>query len=131
MTHEVERRFPRGVLDRPAQLALRGVHHVQLELARKALVELHVYDVLYSAERRRQHRADDEEAGARSARRPASHARICSGGRRNGLRRTRIHCNADYPILNGNRGSIVMMRRSDMDCCAASSACADTRKLSV
>src|SRR5439155_728338 len=58
MTHEVERRFPRGVLDRPAQLALRGVHHVQLELARKARVELHVYDVLYSAERRRQQLAD-------------------------------------------------------------------------
>src|SRR6266705_388180 len=38
---------------------------------------------------------------------------------------------AHQPIPNGNRGSIVTMRRSAMDRCAASSACADTRKLSV
>src|SRR5688572_26800446 len=38
---------------------------------------------------------------------------------------------AHQPILNGNRGSIVTMRRSVMDRFAASSACADTRKLSV
>ena len=34
-------------------------------------------------------------------------------------------------IPNGNRGSIFTMPRSVMDRCAASSACADTRKLSV
>ena len=34
-------------------------------------------------------------------------------------------------IPNGNRGSIFTMARSVMDRCAASSACADTRKLSV
>jgi hypothetical protein len=38
---------------------------------------------------------------------------------------------AHQPIPNGNRGSIVTIRRSAMDRCAASSACADTRKLSV
>src|SRR5437660_1604583 len=38
---------------------------------------------------------------------------------------------AHQPIPNGNRGSIVTMRRSAIDRCAASSACADTRKLSV
>src|SRR6266513_3754212 len=38
---------------------------------------------------------------------------------------------AHQPIPNGKRGSIVTMRRSAIDRCAASSACADTKKLSV
>ena len=62
VTDEVQRRFPGGLLDRPAQLALRSVHHVQLELARKARAELRVDDELHAAERRRQ-RADDEKRG--------------------------------------------------------------------
>ncbi len=61
IAHEVKRRSQRGIFDRPAQPALRSVHHVQLEFPRKARVDLHIHDALYAAERRPQ-RADDKEA---------------------------------------------------------------------
>jgi hypothetical protein len=102
VTQEVKRRTPRRALDRPAKLPFRRVHRVELEFVPEARLELHVDDELHSAERGRE-RPDNEDA------------------------RTICH----QPIVNGNRGSIVTMRRSAIDRRAASSACADTRKLSV
>ena len=88
-----------------------GVPHLRMNLPLPSKTEivlvhssdLHVDDELHAAEGRRQ-RANEKETGTRH------------GGQ---------------SIPNGNRGSIFTMPRSVMDRCAASSACADTRKLSV
>ncbi len=69
---------------------------------------------------------DDEDVGA--AKSPAPGKRRLHSPRwlRSGLGHASDHYGT---IQNGNRGSIVTMRRSVMDRFAASSACADTSKL--